>query len=271
MRAFAWLIPVVGLLSLGCGSNPETGRKTKSIATEETTAFPKAESPAVSDPASRDIAAKIIAAHTGNDPAMLAKMKSMTFGRVGKHLETQSPFSFRISAVWPDRARYVWSGLEAIPFTIRLVENQAFRDDTTPARTLAVPEKLFDGFFRHLYSDWLQLLVPLGEVDTIVAPGPDHQQLEKKYPSIRVWRTGKPQAMIYYDPTTFRMVRLAFDGLENMIPTYIELVFSDYQPTSGFLLAHHVFIRMNGREVMEFDQATLEFPKDHALKLFTEP
>jgi hypothetical protein len=275
MRALALLIPCFGLMVvLGCGSNPETRRTTKSIATEVATGFPKADPPAASDPASRDITAKIIAAHTGNDPSLLGKMKSVVFGREGKHVATDSPFygigvKFRLSATWPDRGRYDWTS--PMPFTLRLIDKQVFRDLPNPGAMAPLSEKQFDDLYGHLYADWLQLLVPLAEADTIVAPGPDFTLAEIRHPSLRIWRTGKPQAILYYDAKTFQMTRLAYDGRESGIPTYFELAMSDFKKTNGFLLAHRMYVRMNGRDNIEYDQATLEFPKDHAIKLFTEP
>jgi hypothetical protein len=276
MRPFAFLILLVGLLSFGCGSNPETRRTTKTIASVDTVGFPKVDPPGASDPASKDIAAKIIAAHTGNDPAMLGKMKGVIFGRDGKHVAPDSPLSgtpvnFQLTASWPERGRYQWTGMAPFPVTVRLVDKQAFRDIPNPSLMPPLSEKQFEDLYAHLYADWMQLLVPLGEADTIVAPGPEFQQGEVKYPSIRVWRAGKPQAILYYDAKTFHVVRLAYDGRENGIPTYIELAFSEHKPTNGFLLAQRVYVRMNGRDFMEFERATLEFPKEHAGKVFTEP
>lgn len=274
MRAVAILISFVGILFPGCGSNPETRRTTKSIAAQETTGFPKADAPAASDPASREIATKIIATHTGNDATMMAKMKRVVFGREGKHVASDSPFygigvKFRLSADWPDRGRYDWT--MPMPFTLRLIDKQVFRDIANPSAMPPLTEKQFDDLYGHLYADWLQLLVPLSEPDTIVAPGPEFAQGDTRHPSIRVWRSGKPQAILYYDPKTYQMSRLAYDGRENGISTYFELAMSDFKKTNGFLLAHRVYVRMNGRDNIEYDQATLEFPKDHALKLFTDP
>lgn len=274
MRLLTCLISFVGLIAIGCGSNPEARRATKSIATEVVTGFPKADPPAASDPASRDIATKIIAAHTGNDPSMLSKMKSMVFGREGKHIESESPFygiavKFKLSATWPDRGRYDWTS--PMPFSLRLIDKQVFRDIANPNAMPPITEKQFDDLYGHLYADWLQLLVPLNEPDTILAPGPEFTQADVRHPSLRLWRTGKPQAILYYDPKTFQMTRLAYDGRENGIPTYFELALSDFKPTNGFLLAHRMYVRMNGRDNIEYERATLEFPKDHALKLFTDP
>lgn len=275
MRTSVLILPFFVLAwAIGCGSNPETRRTTKTLATETATGFPKADAPAASDPASKDIAAKIIAAHTGNDPAMIGKMKSVVFGREGKHVASDSPFygiavKFRLSATWPDRGRYDWTS--PMPFTLRLIDKQAFRDLPNPGTMPPLSEKQFDDLYGHLYADWLQLLVPLAEPDTIVAPGPEFAQGDVRHPSLRIWRAGKPQAILYYDSKSFQMTRLAYDGRESGIPTYFELALSDFKKTNGFLLAHRMYVRMNGRDNIEYDQATLEFPKDHALKLFTDP
>lgn len=269
---------VVGLLALGCGANPETRRTTKALASAETSVagFPKADAPAAADAAAKVTVAKILAAHSNNDLSIFAKMKGVDFGRDGKHVSADSPFhglsvNFTLAATWPDRGRYVWSGMAPFNVTIRLIDKQVYRDIPNPQLMPPLSEKQFEDLHGHLYSDWLQLLVPLAEADARVAPGPEFTLEGKTFPSVRLWRPGSPQAIFYYDPATFRVIRLAYDGRENGVPTYVELALSDHKMTNGFLLAHKVYVRMNGRDFMDFDKATLEFPKVHASKLFTEP
>ena len=276
MRLFGLSLFVFAFV--GCGANPETRRTTKALAPTETqnAGFPKLDPPAASDPAAKTVAAKIIAAHTNNDPAMIGKMKSVVFGREGKHVAVDSPLSglpvnFTLSGVWPDRGRYVWTGMAPFPVTVRLIDKKAFRDIPNPTLMPPLAEKQFDDLFGHLYADWLQLLIPLGEPETIVAPASEFKLGEQIFAGLRVWQTGKPQAILYYDAVTFRVVRIAYDGRENGLPTFIELALSDHKPTGGFLLAHRVYVRMNGRDFMEFEKAILEFPKEHAAKIFTEP
>jgi hypothetical protein len=277
MRSYSTFL-FASVLALGCNGNPETGRKTKALANAETTAvgFPKADAPAAADAAAKATVAKILAAHSHNDPSIYAKMKGVVFGREGKHVSADSPLAgtevnFKLSATWPDKGRYVWTGMAPFAVTVRLVDKQAYRDIPNPQLMPPLSEKQFEDLHGHLYSDWLQLLVPLAEPDALVAPGPEFTLDGKTYPSVRLWRPGQPQAIVYYDPATHRVMRIAYDGKENGIPTYVELALSDHKMTNGFLLAHKVYVRMNGRDFMDFDKATLEFPKGHAPNVFTEP
>ena len=262
----------------GCGSNPETRRSTKALSDNEAPSigFPKADPPAETDAGSKVIASKIIAAHTNNDPTLLAKMKSVTFGREGKHVAVDSPFSslavnFTMQGKWPNFGRYVWTGLDSQPFTLRIHDKQIYRDVPDSKLQNPIPEKLFNDVFYDFYADWLQLLVPLGEQETIVGLGPEFKLGDAKLLGLRVWYPGKPQAILYYDPTSFRVLRLAYDGRQNGMGIHIELALSEHKPINGFLLAHRVFVRMNGRDNFEYVKATLEFPKDHPAKLFAEP
>jgi hypothetical protein len=271
-------LPLALLLALGCNGKTETGIKTKALAPAETTAvgFPRADAPAASDPTAKAAVAKILVAHSNNDLSVYAKMKGVVFGREGKHVSVDSPLAglpvkFTLSATWPGRGRYVWITGTAPPMTYRLLDKQAFQDVPNGQLMPPLSERQFADLYSHLYSDWLQLLVPLAEPDAVVAPGPDFALDGKTYPGVRLWNAGQPQAIVYYDPATSRVVRIAYDGKENGLPTYVELALSDHKMTNGVLLAHKVYVRLNGRDFMDFDKATLEFPKEHAAKVFSEP
>lgn len=272
------LIGVVLGTIIGCGSNPETRKTTRALVENnpETVGFPKADPPAQSDAESKQIAAKIVAAHTNNNPAILSKIKGVIFGRSGKHVSSESSFNglamnFSLSATWPNYGRYTWTGMSPTPFIIRVYEKQVARDIPNAAMQNPLPEKFYPDVQFHFYSDWLQLLVPLGEPESIFAPGPAFKLGDQTLPSIRIWMPDKPQAILYYDPKTFYVMRIAYEGRELGLPIHFELAMSDHRMLNGLLVAHHVYVRANGRDQIEYDKATLEFPKEHPLKLFTSP
>jgi hypothetical protein len=276
VRAMSFL--VFALLICGCGSNLEPAKAAKPLDSSETKAagFQKLPKPATSDSQAVDLVRKIIAAHTNNDPALLEKMKSFAFSRDGKHRtpgsqELGSPMKFEIQARWPNRARYVMTGGMPVPITVRIVDQQVMRHAPSPLVLPPIPENQIEDNLIHYYGDGFQLLLPLTDPAIVVALDAKLTLGDKTLQGLRVWKDGKPQVLLHIDPATNLLARITYEGREQGLTTLVEVALSEYRPVNGFQLAHRAFVRMNGRDFIEFEKASLEFPREHADKVFTEP
>jgi hypothetical protein len=262
---------------IGCEKKPETKVVTKPLDTKpERPGFPLLDPPAQSDPASREVVAKIVAAHTNGKPELLNRLRGLTLTREGSISLADAPVAgtpLKVvwNGTWPNRSRYLWTGVHAFPTTYRVLDRQVYQDTPSPGMLPPLTEKRFDDSLRDNYGNWLQTLVPLVEPDAIVAPGPPFESPLKQLASIRLWRPGQPQAILYYDPKTHLLGRIAFDGRENGLPLYAEHSLEEMVEIAGFKIAKRLYIRFNGREVMEFSKVDLAIGVDHPAKIFNEP
>src|SRR5437879_2751537 len=108
-----WVI--LGLSVAGCGGSGGPAVNVARPAQPRTGGippFPTAAAPPASDPAAKAAAAKILAAHTNNDPALLEKVKTVRVVRDGvMHPRPGEgagdlPVAFEFTAAWPDTCKY---------------------------------------------------------------------------------------------------------------------------------------------------------------------
>ncbi len=272
MRAF-----VVGIFVLGCGDSAGPGVKTaKPIEqrNEGIPVFPVAEAPATSDSAAAALAAKILAAHTSNNPALVEKLKSVRVIRDGimhqrpGEIAGELPIKFEFSAVWPETYKYTFGPAVGEGFTLLRADGRSIKyPDPAPlsdADTAA--------FHRDAFGEWLLLLVPLADSKATFAPGPELLVDGKKYPSIRLWMKGAPQVIITYDPTTFRVMKWTYNGLSmSGIDAQIELIPSKYESKDGLLYPDTVTVRHAGLPMITFTKSVVEFPKTFDKDTFSVP
>jgi hypothetical protein len=277
MRRFGPLFIGGALALTGCDSKPVVREIAKPLETKpESLAFPRKDAPGASDPATRELVTKIIAAHTDNKPELLKKLTGVTITREGQ-------FSVRDATItgvglkqtwsgsWPGKARCTWIGMAPYPLTLRAIDQRAFQDAPPQSGLPPLPEKNYPEVVGDLSATWHQFLLPLVESDTIVAPGPDFTSSLQSLKGIRVWRTGFPQTIIFYDPKTMLVGRISYDGLTNSLSSHCEIALFDHKPINGFQIAERMYIRQNGREIMEFTKVEFELAKNHPSTLFNDP
>lgn len=277
MRRIVTLTVPFIIVFVGCDSKPVVREIAKPLETKsETLAFVRQEAPAKSDAATVELVSKIVAAHTGNKPELLTKLTGATIIREGQ-------FSVRDATItgvglkqtwsgsWPGKARCTWIGMAPYPLTLRAIDQRAFQDAPPQSGLPPLPEKGYPEVVSDLSATWHQLLLPLTEPGAIVAPGPDFTSSLQSLKGIRVWRSGYPQAIIYYDPKTMLVGRISYDGLTNGLASHCEIVLFDHKPLNGFQIAERMYIRQNGREIMEFTKVEFEIAKNHPATIFSEP
>jgi hypothetical protein len=272
MRTISKLIlcSLASLSLIGCGGETDSRVPTKALSkSDNSKAFPVEAQPGQSDPAAVETVKKIVAAHTGNNPSLLEKLKGVSLQREGRFtINVPELFGkavkYEFQGSWPDRGKYTWSG--QVNAIFRIVDQSAFQDIN------GAPQPRFDDELTgHLYSDWLQLLLPLSEEGSTFAPGPTFTLEQTTYPSIRIWRLGKPQAIFYYDAQKMLVTRIAYEGKDMGAKAFFELSMSEHKPFDGIMLATKVYVRKDGQEFIEYDKLTVEMGKQHPLKLFAEP
>lgn len=259
----------ISFSALGCG-DAESRVKTSAVNdSKDPFKFPVEVPPLQSEPMAVETVKKIVAAHTSNNPALLEKLKGVSFIREGN--VAGKAIKVEMSGTWPDRGRYTWSGNAPVPITFRILDQSAFQDVPQGAAIDPLTEKRHEDLFRDMYADWLQTLVPLTEDGAILANGPEFKLGEQSFPSVRLWRPGKPQAILYYDPKSFLLTRIAYDGRFIGEPAFFELALSEHKAFDGFFFATKIYVRNNGQDSLQFDKATYEIGKQHDIKLFGQP
>ncbi|HEY2783548.1 MAG TPA: hypothetical protein VGJ05_01120 [Fimbriiglobus sp.] len=267
---------VVGLVVLGCGESGPVVKTAKPVEqrNEGVPVFPLADPPAVSDPNAAAVAAKIVAAHTANDPALLEKLKTVHVVRDGIMNQRPGestgdlPVRIEFTAAWPDRCKYSFNPSAGVGFSLYQADGQADRFPDTPPLTAAD----ITAFHRDAFVEWLLLLVPLGDPNVTFGPGPEMVIDGKKYPGLRLWKKDAPQVILSYDPATFRILKWTYNSLSTSgIDAQIELIPSKFDSKNGLLYPETLTVRRAGISMITFTKSVVEFPKSFDKSTFKVP
>jgi hypothetical protein len=239
-------VVVVATLIVGCEKQPEVRQAAKPLATESSQkGFPLLDPPSQSEPAALVTVKKMIAAHTLNKPEVIDQLKGLTITREG-YFTLPDPavngkaIKYDWVATWPDRSRYQWHGIAPVPMTIRICDQRVAQDVNGMPISPPLAESRYQDHFRDNYGNWLQFLVPLTDPKTIVTTAADFQILDQTLKGLRVWHVNAAQAIVYYDPKTFLVKRIAYDGRTDGVPCLYEHSLADHKAMSGFMIAEKV-------------------------------
>lgn len=270
-------VVVVGCVVLGCGGSSGPPIKTARQVEQRNDGvpvFPVADAPAASDPSAAATAAKILAAHTGNDPGLVDKVKTVLVVRDGvMHPRPGEgagdlPVKFEFTASWPDTCKYAYIPSGGTAITMLRVNARSTRFPDQPP----LSETDIAAFHRDAFGEWLLLCVPLGDPKAVFAPGPELSVDGKKYPGIRLWMKDAPQVILSYDPATFRVVKWTYNGLSmSGVDAQIELVTSNYGTAHGLVYPGTIVVRHAGQPMITFNKSTVAFPKAFDKDTFTLP
>jgi hypothetical protein len=262
----------VGLFALGCGGSagpPVKLAKPAEQRNEGIPVFPSMPVPASSDPAAAATAAKILAAHTSQDPKLVDKLKTVRVVREGLmhprpgEAGGDTTVQFEFSAVWPTTCKYVGPGI-----ILLWVDGRSTRFPELPLLT----ESDVSAFHRDVFGEWLLLTVPLADPKAVFAPGPEITVDGKKYPGLRLWMPDAPQVILSYDPESFRVVKWTYNGLSvSGVDAQIELITTKYEATNGLYYPSTIHVRHAGLPMITFTKAVVEFPKVFDKSTFTLP
>jgi hypothetical protein len=272
MRACTLLF---GLVAAGCSDSagpPVHTAKPVEQRNDGVPVFPVAEAPKSSDPAAAATAAKVLAAHTSNDPGLVAKLKSVRVVREGvMHPRPgeqggDSPAAMEFLAVWPETCKYTFRP-GGLGITFLRANGRSIRLPDSPLTDAEVTS-----FHRDAFGEWLLLTVPLADDKAVFGPGPEMTVEGKPYPGIRLWMPGAPQVIVSYDPATFLVVKWTYNGLSvSGIDAQIELITSKYETFNGLRYPGTVTVRHAGMPMISFTRSKVEFPKEFDSDTFAMP
>lgn len=270
---------LIGILGcVGCSDAPRsiaTAKKSGDTEFAVPSEVPTQVAPAQSDPAAKTLVAEMLAAHTKGKPDAVRAFRSFENVRSGLILSnSQDPIyqTWTVRGEWPDRyhVRAEIAGLN----TVALAWNgdKAWRQLLTPQ-----PGPAFDldaaelkSFKADATGEWLLLLFPLLEPETVVASHPAKTVRDKECPGVRVWHPALSEAVLYLDPATKELVQVTFNGRESLQVVVKEFIVLELMETTGVRLPSRVAQNASGRQLADWTFTRLE-PKSHDAKLFDAP
>ena len=269
---------LVALGCVGCADAPRTIATAKKLEDSELTVpteLPAKPAPAQSEPAAAALIAALLKAHTGGKPEAVKAFRSFENVREGLVLSnTLEPLhqTWTMRGDWPGRyqIRAELSGLNTVVFSWS--GDKAWRQLLTPQPGPATDLEVAD--LKTLKADatgeWLLLLFPLLEAETVVALEPARTVRDKSCPGVRVWHPALTEAVLYLDPTTSELAQITFNGRESQQVVVKEFVPLELKETAGVRLPSRVAQNASGKQLAEWTFTRL-VPKVHDPKQFEKP
>lgn len=264
---------IAGILAAGCSTAPPPIREAAPVASEKLVqaAFSPPAKPAASDPAAAKLVAAALAAHTGNDPAKLAKLKAVSLRRTAVATGAdgvRGTLDWRGDLLAPDRIRVEARQLAGTT-VITLDARGASLSQMTPGG--AVKQEIKDERLRDCRSqrseEEFMLVYPLADPSTVAAPAPDETINGSAAAGAYVWTPALAPALVHFDKATGRIVRVVYRGWENTTELQKEITVRGHAQFDGVWLPTRFELRTNGKLFMEVEEQKFElgksFPPDH--------
>jgi len=269
---------LAALACVGCGDSPRTiatARKLDEPPVEVAALVPAKAAPAQSDPAAKALIAEMLNAHTQGKPEAVKAFRTFETVRDGLVLsDTQEPMyqTWTMRGEWPGRYQIradlsgrnsvvlSWSGDKAWRQLLNPTPGPAADLDATDTKALQTDTT----------GEWLLLLFPLLEPETVVGLEPAKLVRDKSCPGVRVWHPALTEAILYLDPVTKELAQLTFNGRESQ-----QVVVKDFTPlelkeTAGVRLPSRLAQNASGKQLADWTVTRL-IPKAHDAKLFDKP
>jgi hypothetical protein len=274
--AFAAALGLFATLSAGCSDAPRTvatARKAEEVPPPPP--IPVMPAPAASEPAARELVAKLLAAHAPGARDKLAAFKSFENVRAGFVASTGWQTihqTWTVRGRWPDRY-YVKAEITGVN-TVEL----AWSGDTawrrlltpTPGPALDIDAAELASFKADATGEWLLLLFPLLEAEAVFAVEPPRQVGQAMCPGVRVWHPALSEAILYLDPEKFTLRQVTFNGREEQKVVVKDFIVIEVNDTHGVKLPSHVAQNASGLQLADWTFTKLE-PKENVAKLFEKP
>ena len=268
----------VALGCVGCGDAPRTIATAKKVADVESTAaveIPAKAAPAESEPAAKALVAELLNAHTKGKPEAVRAFRSFENVRAGFVLSnTLDPMqqTWTLRGAWPDRfqIRAELSGQNTV--VLSWAGDKSWRQGLNPQPGPAADLDAADlkTLKADATGDWLLLLFPLLEPETVVASEPARKVGDRLCPGVRVWHPALTEAVLYLDPATKELAQITFNGRESQQVVVKEFIVLEVKETAGVRLPSRVAQNASGRQLADWTFTRLE-PKTHDAKAFEKP
>lgn len=266
------------LACCGCAESPRSIATAKRLGASDLSTpaeVPAEAAPARSEPAAQALVAAMLGAHTKGKPEAAKAFRSFENVRAGFVLSnTQEPLyqTWTIRGEWPGRyhVRAELAGLNTV--ALGWSGDKAWRQLLTPqpGPTFDLEAAELTSFKADVTGEWLLLLFPLLEPDTVVATSPAKAIKDRDCPGVRVWHPALSEAVLYLDPATKELAQVTFNGRESMRPVVKEFLVLELKETAGVRLPARLAQNVSGRQLADWTFTRLE-PKTHGATAFDKP
>ena len=269
---------LVALGCVGCTDAPRTVATAKRRGDAEVSApielVAKA-APAQSEPAAKALVAELLNAHTKGKPEAVKAFRSFENVRAGFVVSGEPEPTYQtwtMRGAWPDRYQiraelsalntvvFSWSGGAGWRQVLNPQPGPAADLDAADLKTLKADAT----------GEWLTLLFPLLEPETVVALEPARKVGDRLCPGVRVWHPALTEAVLYLDPATKELAQITFNGRESQQVVVKEFVVLELKETSGVRLPSRLAQNAGGKQLADWTFPRLE-PKAHDAKAFDKP
>jgi hypothetical protein len=267
------MMMLLGAALGGCSHKPPPLRPAREIHAQPTTTasveLPPAKPPAQSDPAAVAIVTAAINAHTSNQPALVQKLKIVRINREGRIFILQQSIKQEIQSQWPDRyrvhAEFTGGGVVTIGWAGETGWKQS------PGGTEPIPPAMLKDNKLDITGEWLSLLFPLTEPDTIVAPVADTEVNKKPAVGVRVWNPHLSDAILHFDKETKLLAQITYDGREQGRKVTKQIIVRASRPFAGVTLPVQTVIKADGSDLAEWTMTSLDPQSSLDAKVFEKP
>lgn len=233
-----------------------------------------------SDPAAVAVIDKALRAHTDGHLEHLRKLKAIRFTLTGLMVNTAGvrfPSTVRAAYAWPDKMRYLVenTGTERAQFLIGRDGEDLWVQNKSAQNLAATREPAPTQLRRETVNDsaayWFWMLGAISEPGATYAQRPDLGQGEKPLTAIQIWRDGFPDAVLFFDPTTSKLVRVIYDGDVAGQRVQKRFDLSEEFLSNGIKFPGKLLLSANDRVLGDWQVTGMEFPDTIDPKEFREP
>jgi hypothetical protein len=229
--------------------------------------------PDKSDPAAEAVVKAALDAHTGKKFELLQKLKSVRLVREGQVTmggTSQVKQTWELYAGWPDRFRVKAEMPGPQVATLAWAGGGGWRHAVGVGKVVMSDKEVQD-FRTDVTGEWLTLLFPLAEPETVVAPAPELKVNDRPAAGVRVWHPALSDAVLHFDKETKLLALVTYDGRESGQKVTKEVLVLGHGEFAGVTLPSKTVQKSNGKQLAEWTMTALEPKPQLDPKLFEEP
>ncbi len=272
---------IVFVLVTGCSDTPRVIVPAKAVPVVEATKggveLPAMKAPEKSEPAAMELVKAALNAHTANKPNDVNKFKTVKFLRGGfiRSLDQQTlPQAWTIHATWPSqyRVQAELSGNQIV--TLGWNGTTGWRSVSVAGKgppTVKMSSSEVEDFQLDVTGEWLWLLFPFTDPETIVTSAPTTIINGKTSPGVRIWHPKLSPAIVHFDPDTKLLLMITYEGRESGRKVIKEFDMLEHKEFEGVKFPVRMAQKANGEQYAEWTLNTLESKPSHDAKLFEGP
>jgi hypothetical protein len=281
-RRATGLVVVAGglaaVITAGCSDTPRPINEAKPVRTETVDPAPElaaVKQPEKTDPNAKAVIDAAIAAHTGDQPTLLDKLRAgFTLTRTGSIRDQPpalNPQTWVVTAAWPDRFR-LSIDLPSVQMTFCRDGAFFWQHSSGPGGGGQRPmsDRDTDDFRREATGEWLTVLFPLTDPAAVLAPA-DPLPGGKPTVGVRVWHPHLTDAVVHFEADTKLLTRVTYAGRESGTPVTKEIVVLSRRPHAGVQFPERIAVKGAGRELAEWTLTAVQPLATVEAKKFREP